>query len=111
MSNERPTDPSPRRGPSESQQIRAVSLDIETSRDALANARATLRHDDHHGRMMIEILARSLDHTELQVITLDRLKRVEDEQRAAREEHSKNRRRIEALELLVDGASVGGDDG
>lgn len=97
--------------PSESQQIRAVEVEHDQARDALANMRATLGPDDHHGRMLAMILERQLDSAQLQSVALARLARIEGVQRDERDARSALERRVQELETLVDGASVGGSNG
>lgn len=84
--------------PSESQQIRSAMAEHDATRDALANMRATLRPDDYHGRMLAMILERQLDSAQMQVLILDRLGRIETEQRDSRAARASFERRLALLE-------------
>ncbi len=70
----RDTDRAPK--PSESQELHAVSLDLESARDVLANAADELRHSAQ-GRVMVEILRRQLDTAQLLVTLIGRVARME----------------------------------
>lgn len=96
---------------SESQQMREVRHNHEQTRDALANMNETLRPDDHHGWMLHKILERLCDKAQTDEIIVERLGRIESALRDEREARLSDRRRIEALEGLTEGATIGGPDG